>query len=242
MKALIDMDLVLYRCAASAEDAPVGIAIYRVTDLLDTLLEKTQADSYRAFISSKTNYRKVIDPMYKANRTAPKPLHLKALTEYALTELFSEVAPDGLEADDAMGIYQDKEGLETTIVTLDKDLLMIPGKHYQWAFGTSKWKKDEKYIEQTPLGGLRLFYEQCLKGDKVDNIMGIPGIGKVKAARALEYCVNEKEMFDIVRQQYSDDEEFKKNAQCLWILQSIDDSFLNRFKELDTDDRPEIQE
>jgi 5'-3' exonuclease len=159
-----------------------------------------------------------------------------------LTELSAEKAPDNLEADDAMGIHQDKDGNETVIASLDKDMLMIPGLHYQWAFGTSKWQKDEKFIEQTNLGGLRLFYEQCMKGDVADNVKGLARVGEVKARRAVEHCVNEKEMFDIVRQMYSNDEEFKMNAQCLWILRSLDDSFLNRFKELDTDDSTTVQE
>lgn len=233
MQALIDMDLVLYRCAASAENDDVGIAIYRVNELLDTLLERTASTSYRAFISARDNFRKKIYPEYKANRTSAKPIHLEALQHYALKELSAEIAPDTLEADDAMGIHQDKENLTTVICSLDKDMLQVPGLHYQWAFGTSKWKKDEKFIEQSELQGLRLFYEQCLKGDKADNVMGIEGLGEVKARRALENATNEQEMFNIVRGLYSNDEEFKMNGQCLWILRSIDDSFLNRFKELD---------
>jgi DNA polymerase-1 len=242
MQALIDMDLVLYRCAASAENDNVGIAIYRVNELLDTLLQKTEATSYRAFISSRDNFRKKIYPEYKANRTAARPIHLEALQQYSLEELSAEIAPDTLEADDAMGIYQDKTGLSTVICSLDKDMLMVPGLHYQWAFGTSKWKKEEQFITQTELEGLRLFYEQCLKGDKADNVIGIAGLGKVKARRLLENCANEQEMFDIVRQAYSNDDEFKMNAQCLWILRDLDDSFLNRYKELDKANDASIQE
>ena len=242
MQALIDMDLVLYRCAASAENDNVGIAIYRVNELLDTLLQKTEATSYRAFISSRDNFRKKIYPEYKANRTAARPIHLEALQHYSLEELSAEIAPDTLEADDAMGIYQDKTGLSTVICSLDKDMLMVPGLHYQWAFGTSKWKKEEQFITQTELEGLRLFYEQCLKGDKADNVVGIAGLGKVKAHRLLENCANEQEMFDIVRQAYSNDDEFKMNAQCLWILRDLDDSFLNRYKELDKANNASIQE
>ena len=51
MLALIDQDLVCYRCAASAENDDLGIAIYRAEELVDQLLEKTGADSYRAFLT-----------------------------------------------------------------------------------------------------------------------------------------------------------------------------------------------
>lgn len=232
MQALIDMDLVVYRCAASAENDDVGIAIYRVNELLDTLLEKTHATSYRAFLSGPDNFRKKIYPEYKANRTGEKPKHLEALRVYSLKELSAELAPPTLEADDAMGIFQDKISNQSVICSLDKDMLQVPGLHYQWAFGTSKWHKDEKFITQTELNGLRLFYEQCLKGDKADNVKGIAGLGEVKARRLLAQCTSEQEMFDIVVQSYSNDDEFKMNAQCLWILRDTDDSYLNRYKEL----------
>ena len=69
MIALIDMDLVCFRCAASAEEDDLGIAIYRMNELLDQILEKTGATEYRAFLTGEDNFRKQIYPEYKANRT-----------------------------------------------------------------------------------------------------------------------------------------------------------------------------
>ena len=37
MEALIDHDLVCFRSAASAEDDPLGIAIYRANQLMDNI-------------------------------------------------------------------------------------------------------------------------------------------------------------------------------------------------------------
>ena len=65
MQALIDHDLVVFRCAASAENDSLNIAIHRAESLLDELLTKTGADSYRAFLSGKSNFRKAIYPEYK---------------------------------------------------------------------------------------------------------------------------------------------------------------------------------
>ena len=93
MKALIDHDLVVFRCAASAEQDDLGIAIYRAEALLDEILAKTGATEYRAFLTDKDNFRKTIYPEYKANRTAPKPIHLEALREYALESMNAELAP-----------------------------------------------------------------------------------------------------------------------------------------------------
>ena len=226
MEALIDHDLVVFRCAASAEEDPFNIAVARAEELLDQLLEKTGADSYRAFLSGKTNFRKSIYPEYKANRTAPKPKHLKELRQYALESMGAELAPEGLEADDAMGINQTDD---TVIVSLDKDMLMIPGKHFSWEIKGKGWVKPDTWTEQSEIEGLRLFFEQCLKGDSADNIKGIEKVGPKKAKALLAGCNTDQEMFNKVRDAYSNDEEFLMNASVLWIMQSKDDVFEDRF-------------
>ena len=226
MQVLIDHDLVVFRCAASAENDSLNIAIHRVESLLDELLTKTGADSYRAFLSGKTNFRKSIYPEYKANRTAPKPVHLEALREYALDKQNAELAPDTLEADDALGINQTDD---TMIVSLDKDLLMVPGKHFSWEIKGKGWNKPDKFFTQDVIGGMRLFFEQCLKGDTADNIKGIEKIGNKRAKALLADCVTEQEMFDTVRDAYSNDDEFIMNASVLWIMQHEEDVWKDRF-------------
>jgi 5'-3' exonuclease len=226
MQVLIDHDLVVFRCAASAENDSLNIAIHRVESLLDELLTKTGADSYRAFLSGKTNFRKSIYPEYKANRTAPKPVHLEALREYALDKQNAELAPDTLEADDALGINQTDD---TMIVSLDKDLLMVPGKHFSWEIKGKGWNKPDKFFTQDVIGGMRLFFEQCLKGDTADNIKGIEKIGDKRAKALLADCVTEQEMFDTVRDAYSNDDEFIMNASVLWIMQHEEDVWKDRF-------------
>ena len=226
MQVLIDHDLVVFRCAASAENDSLNIAIHRVESLLDELLTKTGADSYRAFLSGKTNFRKSIYPEYKANRTAPKPVHLEALREYALDKQNAELAPDTLEADDALGINQSDD---TMIVSLDKDLLMVPGKHFSWEIKGKGWNKPDKFFTQDAIGGMRLFFEQCLKGDTADNIKGIEKIGDKRAKALLADCITEQEMFDTVRDAYSNDDEFIMNASVLWIMQHEEDVWKDRF-------------
>ena len=49
MQALIDGDLVLYRCAASAENDSLDIAKHRVNELLDQIIEAIMATEYRFF-------------------------------------------------------------------------------------------------------------------------------------------------------------------------------------------------
>jgi DNA polymerase-1 len=229
MQALIDQDLLCYRCAASAENDDLGIAIYRIDELLDNILNKTGATSYRAFLTGSNNFRKQIYPEYKANRVAPKPKHLRDLQEYSLEKLNAEYAPETLEADDALAIYQTDD---TIICSLDKDLLQVPGKHFSWEINGKGWTRPDTFIEQTELEGLRLFYKQCLKGDTSDNVKGIEGLGEKKATKLLADCRSHIEMFNQVRDLYGNDEEFIMNASVLWILRTLDDNWKDRFNAL----------
>lgn len=227
MKALIDMDLVCFRSSASAENDNAGIAIYRMNELFDNILQKTGATEYQAFLTGANNFRKQIYPEYKANRTAPKPQFLQDCRDYALGSMNAELAPEGLEADDALGICQEDEG--TIICSLDKDLLMIPGRHFQWAISGKNWEKPDSFLYQDYTEGMRLFYEQCIKGDRSDNIKGIEGMGEAKAKRALANLHDEESMFHKVRSMYGNDDEFLMNARVLWIKRSLDDDFKDRF-------------
>ena len=255
MEALIDMDLVCFRCAASAENDDLGIALYRANELFDQILEKTQTSSYRAFLTGTNNFRKKIYPEYKANRTAPKPRHLEDLRKWAVKEANAEVADDGLEADDMLGIVQHNafvlkdvdmggedgylgDGVyfhkpeETIICSLDKDLLQIPGKHFSWEINGKGWTRPDTFTEQSELEGLRLFYEQCIKGDRSDNIKGIEGMGEKKAKVLLADATTEKEMINIVRNAYGNDEEFLMNASCLWILRNYDHYYKDHYADI----------
>ena len=229
MIALIDMDLVVFRSAISAEKDELSIAIHRAHTLLDNLIKKTEATEYRAFLSHPSNFRKDILPTYKANRTAPKPKHLAKLREYAVENMGAEISREGLEADDELAIHQTDE---TIIVTLDKDLLQVAGQHFSWEIKGKKWKRPDKFFFQTELEGLRLFYEQCIKGDNADNVIGIKGLGDKKAKQMLANCQTELEMFRIVQPLYADDEKFIKNAICLHMKRTLEDNWRDKFEQL----------
>jgi 5'-3' exonuclease len=117
----------------------------------------------------------------------------------------------GQEADDAMGIaaYALEPG-EYCICTIDKDLDMIRGDHFNFT-------KDLRYYI-TEEEGIRNFYKQILTGDRVDNVIGIKGIGEVKAERILKECKDENEMYTAVLEAYQGDEaRVLENGQLLWI-------------------------
>lgn len=221
MKALIDADIVAYRVACTCqEDDAQDFVFARLEDLVDSILVHTEATEYRLFLTGKNNFRYTIYPEYKAHRPKEKPFWLEAARQYLIATFNAEVI-DGQEADDAMGINQTED---TVICSIDKDLLMIPGRHYNFV-------KDE-YQEISTEAGIRNFYMQCLTGDRSDNIKGIEKIGPKKAEKLLAGCITEKEMFDAVRNAYSNDEEFIMNARVLWIRRKDNEDWKDRFDAL----------
>jgi 5'-3' exonuclease len=225
--ALIDGDLVAFRVAASTENETEDIAIWRTSEFMERLLYETNAMGHKCFLSGDNNFRYGINPDYKANRKdLVKPKWLQAIREHLVT-VWNASVTDGYEADDAMGIQQVAANGDTCIVSLDKDMLMIPGQHYSWEIsGTStlgkQWTRPAEFRQVSPFQGLLHFYKQLLIGDKADNIIGVKGIGPVKAEQALEGCTDEWELFSTVRDMYCDDDRLLMNGRCLWIWQKED--------------------
>lgn len=214
--ALIDGDIVSFASAASAEAEDVEIALLRADSFMRNILEATKSSSYKVFLSGGDNFRYGVYPEYKANRKdMVDPRWREACKEFLVREWNAEVT-DGHEADDALGIYQDAS---TVICSIDKDLDMIPGFHYSWPIlRKGVVVREGRIYEVSEIEGLRSFYKSLLVGDRTDNILGIDGIGKVKAAKLIDPCRTEMEMFQVVRGFYHDDDRLLMNGRCLWIL------------------------
>jgi len=134
-----------------------------------------------------------------------------------LTTEYNAITTDGYEADDALGFNQTEDSI---ICSIDKDLLMIPGHHWNFV------KKEHREVSE--LDGIKAFYRQMLIGDSSDNIFGVKGIGKVKAAKLIDHLETEDEMFKLVVDLYSDPERFIMNADCLWIWRKEKEHFTSR--------------
>jgi DNA polymerase-1 len=245
MRALLDGDIYAFRPAAASENDDLGIAIWRMEEMIDNTLAETHADQFSIFLSGGKNFRHDIYPEYKAQRPKEKPRHLADLKQY-LVDKYKAVVADGCEADDLLGIEQcaglmlrgDLPGRahndvnplapETIICSLDKDLKMIPGNHYSFQIeGTSskgaRWVRPAEITKVAHLDGLRHFYTQCLTGDPADNVKGAKGVGKVKAESLLRGVRDEEDLFSITRAQFSCDEEFLMTAQVIWIWRKPND-------------------
>jgi 5'-3' exonuclease len=218
MIGLVDADLVAFRCAATVtEEEPLDVALYRVDVLMRQILEGADASEYKAYLTGRGNFRKKINPEYKANRKDKEPpCYLQQCREYLIKE-WNAIVSEGCEADDLLGINQTSE---TIICSLDKDLDMIPGQHYNWT------RVESYYVNKQD--GIRHLYKQMLIGDKSDNIVGVDRIGPVKAAKLIDHLNDEQEMFDTVYYLYNNPERFVMNANCLWIQREENEYWVNR--------------
>lgn len=223
MKALIDGDIVTFSCAVYNEDYGWDAARSDIDDMMKRILETTGATDYTAYITGSNNFRYTVDPEYKANRKGkPDPRYRQDANAYLVTE-YGAIVTDGIEADDALGIAATGNS-DSIICSIDKDLLMIPGDHYNW-------RKNE-FTFVTPLDGLRSFYRSFLIGDVADNITGVRGLGPVKSARLINDLEDEVDMFSTVQVLYNDDARLLKNGRLLYIHRRENDDWQEQFIKL----------
>jgi 5'-3' exonuclease len=218
-KVNIDGDILVYRVGFTTETASGGVATWRLDNLIKTICTECEVNDYEIFLTSqdRSNYRYSISSEYKATRTAPKPNHYLLLREHLVLVHKGQVV-SGMEADDALGIAQTDS---TILASIDKDLLQVPGKHYNFV------KKEHRVI--TEFEGIRWFYFQCIQGDKADNIQGISGFGPKKTELCLLGCQNEKQLLErtlaLYQKTYGKQglDQLKKAGQLLKIKQSADE-------------------
>lgn len=153
---------------------------------------------------------------YKGNRSKLEtPYHFNAIKDYVV-ENYGAKRIYGVEVDDAVGIlYQDGD----LIISQDKDLLQIPGKHY------NPISKKESEVDYT--AGLRSFYIQCLTGDPSDFIPGLYGVGGASTyVKEIKKMESEVEMFTLVSKLYEQrfgsywKQFMLENCRLLWLIRN----------------------
>ena len=131
-------------------------------------------------------------------------------------------------SEEMIGTYED-----TVICTIDKDLMMVPGWHYNW-------NTDVRTLV-VGVEGLRWFYKQCLTGDMTDNIKGLHGVGaKSTLLSKLDAMDTEQQMFEHVYAEYEKrfgsyaDVFLIENGTLLWMMKDEEDKWVNTFNLLKT--------
>lgn len=242
MQPLIDCDVLTYEVGFGVEREGEILPFSEAEDLLerkiDAICRAVGATAPPKFyLTGHTNFRTGVAKRkpYK-ERAGKKPFHYKNLRAYFLGILNAEME-EGLEADDLMAIEQTSRIhlKDTVICTRDKDLRQVEGWQYgwechnqpefqlQWA-DKNGWLHLENNKKLTGVGD-KFFFAQCLMGDTVDTIPGLPSYGPATAFHLLLPTTSYKEMFNAVLEAYKAVygpekalEELTEQAQLLWMI------------------------
>lgn len=186
---------------------------------LQMILDALKTTSYKMYLTGKGNFREeiAVTKPYKGNRQTEKPIYFEQVKDYYTAR--GAITVDGLEADDLMAIRATKEPNKSVICTIDKDLNMVPGLHYNWSTG-DKFKVNKE-------DGNRFFLYQLIQGDTVDNIPGIPKCGEKKAREVVDAFESTEDRFKAVYDLYLEkgfsEDYLNEQARLLWIKRSIDE-------------------
>ena len=173
-------------------------AIYGFLNILFKILEEEKPDYLAvAFDVHAPTFRHEIYKDYKGTRKSmPDELReqVPVMKEVLRAMHIVIVEQAGLEADDILGTLAkkaEKEGMEVSLVSGDRDLLQIASEHIKIRIPKTKqgrteiedyFAEDVKALYQvTPLQFIEL---KALMGDASDNIPGVPKVGE-KTAIAL---------------------------------------------------------
>jgi len=232
MKLLIDADYIAYKsCAGAESEIDYGEDLIVVISRFSEAMRNIERDLTRIkdqfpfhsgislHFSGPENFRKKIFPAYKGHRNRKKPCGYKRCIE-ELKERYHVVHKVMLEADDSLGIAATLDGMgDCIIVSPDKDMKQIPGRHYNFT----------ETFEVTPEEGRKWHLLQTVAGDNTDGYTGVPGMGLKKAEALFD---NLGYTWAAVLEAFTDkgltEEDALVNARLAKILTSEDYDFKQR--------------
>lgn len=222
------------------EAFPEHICHKIIDNLIQSILDDLHVQHFSIVMGAKGptfRHKLATTAPYKGNRKASsKPLLYESARKYLQNKCNVDVV-EGVEADDVLGILQSEDTC-TIIASIDKDLLMIPGYHFNinskevivstdpGSLTITKSKVTGKLdLKGT---GFKWFCAQMLLGDAVDNIIKPKkGLGPRKVFNLLDPLKTKDEMFNKIKEFYPTEERLHENAQLLWIWRTWDDTYKN---------------
>lgn len=222
---LLDADIVTYRVGfAAKQDEPIENVLHSVKVVLAGMSEQFNSGMRELYLTGKGNFREAIAKTlpYKGNRKdTPKPQYYEEIREYMMKHHGAKLI-NFEEADDAMGYRQMEMRGNSVIVSIDKDMKMIPGWHYNFV------KQSLVYVNKAQANSW--FFRQLLTGDMTDNILGIKGMGPKTADKLLEPVLGDVVgMSEVAQREYRKaygEKEWEaihdEMAQLLWIRRERD--------------------
>lgn len=222
MRWAIDGDVILYAVCFAAKDDPVSFACRSSRSFVENVMHAVGAEACDIYLTGSGNYRMEYGCEaypYKGTRKSDKPEHFAEVKKFMIENL-GAILVEGEEADDRLGIDAVQHG--SGIATIDKDLLGVPGWHYNW--------NQREVQEVSPEDADRFFYKQLITGDSTDNIPGLFKRVGWKATKKfidpIDFMHTPEEMYDYVRNVYL--EGFEKVGMMLDQKDEIVDDWLLR--------------
>lgn len=233
---LIDADSLLFNVVNYHEDKEteedLDIQYEEFHTQVRSIANRIEEDGFNVvdivyfFTTCKNNFRKEIEPEYKANRKFTKTVFLVGLLKHYTIQMLEEENlevkySDTLEADDIISeatYFYDN----AIIVSIDKDLKQLEGIHFDYyRVKTGEVDADGNDIREyrgwsytTKQKGFDLLMSMLLIGDTSDNIKGVNGIGIKKAAKLLDNRNNFGKLRTVV-EKYNDINRLRNNIKLI---------------------------
>ena len=194
----------------TTKDGKYTNAIYGFLAILFNIMEDIKPQYLAVAFDLKGRLkRKELYDGYKANRHGmPDELaeQMPVIKEVLKAMNIDIIEKEGYEGDDILGTlakYGEKQGLEVTILSGDRDTFQLASDNITIRIPRTKGGKTEtenynraKVIEEYGLEPRQLIEVKALQGDTSDNIPGVPGIGPKTAISLIKKYNSVKELYE----------------------------------------------
>ncbi len=193
-------------------------AVYGFLNIMFKILDEEKADYLAvAFDLKAPTFRHKMYAPYKGTRKPmPQELHQQVplIQEMLRAMEIPLLMLEGYEADDLLGTIAkraEKEGLDVSVVSGDRDLLQLATEHIQIRIPKTKRTGTEiedyhtaEVLEKYQVTPPQIIDLKALMGDASDNIPGIPGVGEKTASKIIS-------AYGSIENAYAHVEEIKPN-------------------------------
>lgn len=179
-------------------------AIYGVVNMLRSLVKDYKPSHMVVIFDAKgKTFRDEIYDQYKANRPPmPNELRSQIAPLHRIVEAmgFPMIVMPGVEADDVIGTLAKlatEMQIPCVISTGDKDMAQLVNEHVTLINTMTRTKMDiDGVIEKFGVPAELIIDYLALKGDNVDNIPGVPGVGDKSAVAMLNGIGGVKKIYE----------------------------------------------
>jgi len=180
-------------------------AMVHAQEKIDFILERTGCTDFELhFTIGRNSLPYKVDKNYKANRAGkPAPYGIMLLKEEFHGKYPDKVYMNTEWEADHIVVCKKRDNYDKYVLcAVDKDVLKaLPGKMFNY-YQSTLYNIDMKWVENTEDEAMRRYYIQTLTGDDGDGVIGLHGIGPVKATTALRKCTTPEECWEGVVKMY----------------------------------------